>query len=183
MATEEVNKPPPLPSYPQLIIDVIEALNDKNGSNKTTISKYIESKYGDLSGGHSTLLTHHLNKMKETGELVFWKNNYMKADPNAPPRRGRGRPPKPKVSLPPGMVLSSGRPRGRPPKDPNAPSRSPKPRLPSESGRPRGRPRKMARPEGGIGGSSTAMTSTSVRPRGRPPKVKAPALTEVSVGH
>ncbi|KAK8674156.1 hypothetical protein V6N13_112452 [Hibiscus sabdariffa] len=183
MAAEEVNKPPPLPSYPQLIINAIEALNDKNGSNKTSISKHIESKYGDLPAGHSTLLSHHLNKMKETGELVFWKNNYMKVDPNAPPRRARGRPPKPKVPLPPGMVLSSGRPRGRPPKDPNAPPRSPKPKLPSGSGKPRGRPRKMARPEGGIGGSSTSVTSTSVRPRGRPPKVKASALTQVSVGH
>ncbi|KAK5819559.1 HMG-Y-related A [Gossypium arboreum] len=180
MATEEVNNPPSLPSYPQLIINAIEALNDKNGSNKTSISKYIESKYGDLPAGHSSLLSHHLNIMKESGELVFWKNNYMKADPNAPPRRGRGRPPKPKVPLPPGMVLSSARPRGRPPKDPNAPLRSPKP---SGSGKPRGRPRKMARPEGGIAASSTTMMSASVRPRGRPPKVKTSAFTEVSVGH
>ncbi|KAE8696055.1 HMG-Y-related protein B [Hibiscus syriacus] len=98
----------------------------------------------------------------------------MKADPNAPPRCGRGRPPKPKVPLPPGMVLSSGWPRGRPPKDPNAPPRSPKP---SGSGKPRGRPRKMARPEGEIGGCSTTMTSTSAVRR-RPPKVKASTLNE-----
>ncbi|XVF31675.1 hypothetical protein REPUB_Repub17cG0011800 [Reevesia pubescens] len=174
MATEEVNKPPSIPSYPQLIINAIESLNDKNGSNKTSISKYIESKYGDLPAGHTTLLSFHLNRMKGNGELIFWKNNYMKADPNAPPRRGRGRPPKPKVPLPPGVVLSPARPRGRPPKDPNAP-------VPSETGKPRGRPRKMARPEGGIGGSSTSMMAAAVRPRGRHPKVKASALTEVSV--
>ncbi|KAK8606667.1 hypothetical protein V6N13_052434 [Hibiscus sabdariffa] len=148
MATQELNNHHPLPSYPQLIINAIEELNNENGSNKTSISKYIESKYGDLPAAHSTLLSHHLNRMKESGELVFWKNNYMKADPNAPPRRGRGRPPKPKAPLPPGtVVFSTGRPRGRPPKDPNAP-----PRPPNPNGKPRGRPRKMARPEGGMGG-------------------------------
>ena len=172
----------------QLILNAIEALNDKNGSNKTSISKYIESKYGDLPAGHITLLSHHLNRMKETGELIFLKNNYLKADPSAPPKRGRGRPPKPKVRppkpkvpLPPGVVLSPARPRGRPPKDPNAPPRSPKPKVASGTGKPRGRPRKMARPEGGIGGSSTTIIAAAVRPRGRPPKVKASALTEVSV--
>ncbi|TYH62038.1 hypothetical protein ES332_D07G091400v1 [Gossypium tomentosum] len=179
MATEEVNKPPSLPSYPQLIMNAIEALNDKNGSNKTSISKYIESKYGDLPAGHTTLLSHHLNGMKQTGELVFLKNNYMKADPNAPPKRSRGRPPKPKVPLPPGVVLTPARPRGRPPKDPNAPITSSKP----GTGKPRGRPRKMARPEGGITGNSTLISTGSGRPRGRPPKVKTSPLTEVSVGH
>ncbi|EOY03919.1 Linker histone H1/H5 [Theobroma cacao] len=182
MATEEVNKPPSLPSYPQMIVNAIEALNDKNGSNKTSISKYIESQYGDLPAGHTTLLSHHLNRMKETGELIFWKNNYMKADPNAPPRRGRGRPPKSKDPLPPGVVLSPARPRGRPPKDPNAPPKSPKPKVASGTGKPRGRPRKMARPAGGIGGSSTTTMVAAVRPRGRPPKVKASALTEANSG-
>ncbi|BAU01753.1 hypothetical protein VIGAN_11105300 [Vigna angularis var. angularis] len=59
--------------------------------------------------------------MKESGELVFNKNNYMKTDQSAPPKRGRGRPPKPKAPVPPGTVVSPSRPRGRPPKDPNAP--------------------------------------------------------------
>lgn len=169
----------------QLILNAIEALNEKKGSNKTSISKYIESKYGDLPAGHTTLLSHHLNRMRETGELIFWKNNYIKAGPNAPPRRGRGRPPKPKdpLSPPPGAILSPARPRGRPPKDPNAPPRSPKPEVASKTGKPRGRPRKMARPEGGIGGSSTTVMAVTGRPRGRPPKVKASVLTQVTVGH
>uniref|UniRef100_A0A2P2KN82 H15 domain-containing protein n=1 Tax=Rhizophora mucronata TaxID=61149 RepID=A0A2P2KN82_RHIMU len=183
MAAEEVNKPPSLPPYHEMILQAIAALNEKNGSNKTSISKYIESKYGDLPAGHSTILSHNLNRMKDTGELVFWKNNYMKADPNAPPRRGRGRPPKAKDPLPPGAVLARARPRGRPPKDPSAPPKPVKPKVASTgSGRPRGRPRKMARPTGGITGSgattTVAMTAGSGRPRGRPPKVKAP---EVSV--
>ena len=165
----------------QMIFRAIEALNSDNGSNKSTISKYIESTYGNLPTGHSSLLTHHLNMMKASGELVFWKNNYMKRDPTAPPRRGRGRPPKLKVPLPPGSVLSPPKPRGRPPKDPNAPPKPPKPPKPvqmkvsSGTGKPRGRPRKFPRPA-----TPPAPPVPSGRPRGRPPKVKGP-LTEVSV--
>lgn len=164
-----------------MILKAIEALNEENGSNKSSISKYMESTYGDLPAGHSQLLSDHLNRMKDSGQLVFWKNNYSKPNPNAPPRRGRGRPPKPKDHLPPGPV-SPARPRGRPPKDPNAPPTLAKVKMSSGSGKPRGRPRKMARPTGGLGGSTTTSSTTTStgRPRGRPPKVK-PVLTEVSV--
>ncbi|KAL5573864.1 hypothetical protein UlMin_023461 [Ulmus minor] len=181
MATGEINKPP----YSQMIIDAIEALNEKKGSNKSTISKHIESTHGNLPAGHSTLLSHHLNKMKENGELVFWKNNYSKPDPNAPPRRGRGRPPKPRDLQQPASLPTPVRSRGRPPKDPNATPKPPKVKVSSgESGRPRGRPRKMARPTGGLAVSdtkTTAVTAASTgKPRGRPPKAKVP-LAEVSV--
>ncbi|XXG55463.1 hypothetical protein AAC387_Pa03g3128 [Persea americana] len=155
MAAEEVDKPASsLPQYPEMILAAIEALGDKNGSNKTSISKHIESSYGDLPVGHADLLVHHLDKMKRSGELIMVKNNYMKPDPNAPPKRGRGRPPKPKPELPPGAVLSPPRPRGRPPtlKDPAAAAGS----------RPRGRPPKKARP---------AVTGQP-RGRGRPPKAR-----------
>ncbi|XP_062107601.1 HMG-Y-related protein A-like [Humulus lupulus] len=178
MATEEVNKPPSLTPYPEMIIRAIESLNDPNGSNKSSISKYIESTYGDVPAGHSALLSHHLTRMRDTGELVFWKNNYSKADPNAPPRRGRGRPPKRKYPLSPDTILGPVRPRGRPPKDQNAPPKSPKVKVSSASDKPRGRPRKMVKPTGGLGGSGAAtVTATST---GRPPKVKT-QLTEVSV--
>ncbi|KAF5737816.1 HMG-Y-related protein A-like [Tripterygium wilfordii] len=183
MATEEVHKPASLPPYPEMIFEAIAALNESNGSNKTSISKHIESKYGDLPAGHSTLLSHHLNKMKDIGELVFLKNNYMKADPNAPPRRGRGRPPKPKDPLAPDAGLASSRPRGGQPKDPNAPPKPVKPKMATGSGKPRGRPRKMAKPSGGMGGAATTtveMVTGTRRPRGRPPKVK-PAVNEVTV--
>lgn len=159
-----------------MIMAAIEALNDKSGSNKSSISKYIESTYGDLPAAHSTLLAHHLNKMKQSGDLVMVKNNYMKPDPNAPPRRGRGRPPKPKVPLPPGTVLAPPRPRGRPPKprDPFAPVSPPK-KASSGSGKPRGRPPKKPK----VGTSSAPAPATGApRPRGRPPKVK-PAVVPV----
>ncbi|KAL5743474.1 hypothetical protein ACOSQ2_026590 [Xanthoceras sorbifolium] len=180
MAAEISRLPPTLPPYPQMILSAIEDLNEQNGSNKTSISKYIESKYGHLPAGHTTLLTHHLNRMKESGELVFWKNNYTIHDPNAPPRRGRGRPPKAKDPLTTDMDLGAARPRGRPPKDPNAPPTPVRPKITTGSGKPRGRPRKMARPSGGMTGTSTTMTMAPTgRGRGRPPKVKAP-LTEMS---
>lgn len=165
-----------------MILKAIEALDDKNGSNKSTISRHIEATHGDLPAGHSALLTLHLNKMKESGELVFWKNNYMKRDPDAPPRRGRGRPPKPKVALPTVMDIAPARPRGRPPKDPNAPPKPPKVKVSTGSGKPRGRPRKMARPSGGLRGSTATVPESTAtgKPRGRPPKVKAP-VTEFSV--
>ncbi|XP_004490811.1 HMG-Y-related protein A-like [Cicer arietinum] len=201
MATQEVNKPQSLPPYPEMIMKALEALHEPNGSNKSSITNYIESTYGELPEGHSNLVSHHLNQLKESGELVFSKNNYMKPDPNAPPKRGRGRPPKPKDPLAPlaTTVLSPPRPRGRPPKDPNA---SPKPKVSSGSGRPRGRPKKIARTEDSVSVSASASASgassvadvgvsggTSVaavpvapsgKPRGRPPKVK-PQMTEVSV--
>ncbi|KAL3525004.1 hypothetical protein ACH5RR_013376 [Cinchona calisaya] len=163
MATEEVGKPPSLPPYPQMIFEAVGALNQNEGANKSAISKYIESRYGDLPAGHSNLLSAHLTRMKDTGELSFFKNNYLFPDPTAPPKRGRGRPPKPKDPLAPGSVLpSEPKPRGRPKKDPNAEPtpKKPKPAAPpsqqsvSKTGRPRGRPRKVqpgGAPNGGAG--------------------------------
>ncbi|XP_076904346.1 uncharacterized protein LOC143559751 [Bidens hawaiensis] len=105
-------------SIDTLIFAAIEAADSKKGANKSSISKQIESTYGSLPAAHSTLLSHHLNKLKATGELIVVKNNYVKPDPNAPPRRGRGRPPKPKsddVSDTKQTVVR-GRKRGRPAK-------------------------------------------------------------------
>ncbi|GAB4827276.1 hypothetical protein Ancab_034165 [Ancistrocladus abbreviatus] len=191
MAAEEVNRLPSFPSYSEMIYSALDALNEKNGSNKSSISKYIESKYGNLPSGHKSLLQHHLTRMRDSGELIFWKNNYMKPNPNFI-RRGRGRPPKPRVpGAPPGPI----RPRGRPRKDSDSPHfalLSPPP-LPlhvplkntqataSQSGKPRGRPRKTPRPNDDGSAQGPALASSgpgpvktgSGRPRGRPPKVKS----------
>lgn len=165
-----------------MILDAIDVLDDKNGCNKSSISKQIESTYGNLPPAHSTLLTHHLNRMKATGQLVMVKNNYLKPDPNAPPKRGRGRPPKAKPALPPGAVPPPPRPRGRPPKsrDPFAPVPPPKKApAPSVSGRKRGRPPKTASRVEILHPPKVAKTAPSQTPagapprgRGRPPKVK-----------
>ncbi|PIN21745.1 hypothetical protein CDL12_05555 [Handroanthus impetiginosus] len=176
LAQPPVPAPATLPPYPEMILAAIEALNETNGSNKSSISKHIEATYGNLPPAHSTLLTHHLNRMKAAGQLLFIKNNYLKPDPNAPPRRGRGRPPKPKAPLPPGTVPPPPRPRGRPPKsrDPTAPPPPPKPKATSTtgsvSGKKRGRPPKAA--TAGATAPPAPAAEGAPRGRGRPPKVK-----------
>ncbi|CAN4097334.1 unnamed protein product [Withania somnifera] len=131
-----------------MIYEALDALNEEGGSNKSSITKYIESKYGDLSQDLSKLVPLHLENMKQNGDLIFLKNNYIKSGPGVPAKRGRGRPPKPKAPLPPGaesVESAPPKPRGRPRKDPNAPptSKKPKPDLGATTGRPRGRPRKV----------------------------------------
>ncbi|XP_042016591.1 HMG-Y-related protein B-like [Salvia splendens] len=188
--------PIPLPPYPEMILAAIQALNEENGSNKSAISKHIakdiEATYGPIPPAHSALLNHHLNKMKSSGQLLFLKNNYLVPDPNAPPRRGRGRPPKPKTPLPPGAPLLSPRPRGRPPKshDPNAPPPPPKPKspnaaAPSLSGKKRGRPPKAKPADADVDSAPDPAQNPAPaaegapRGRGRPPKVKPAATASV----
>lgn len=152
-----------------MIIAAIEALNEKGGSNKSSISKQMESAYPNLPPAHTALLTHSLSKMKQSGELVFVKNNYMKSsDPNAPPKRGRGRPPKPKDPFAPPHLVGPPRPRGRPPKPKDASHHNPS--TPA-TGRPRGRPKKPK--------TEAVATAPAGRGRGRPPKVK-PAVAPVA---
>ncbi|KAK2999488.1 hypothetical protein RJ639_024695 [Escallonia herrerae] len=79
-----------------MIFAAIDALKEKEGSNKSSISHYIESTHGDLPAGHANLLSDNLNKIKEVGELAMVKNNYLRPDPSASPKWGRGWPPKAK---------------------------------------------------------------------------------------
>ncbi|GJV61760.1 HMG-Y-related protein B-like protein [Tanacetum coccineum] len=138
---------PVLPPYPELILAAIEAIGSKNGATKTKISRQILSTYDILPAAHTTLLSHHLNKMKASGQLVFVTNNYVIPDPNSSPKRGRGRPAKPKELVPEGTVAAtptvSGqkRGRGRPPKPGKKVAAAPV-LLPSGERRGRGRPRK-----------------------------------------
>ncbi|KAI9170453.1 hypothetical protein LWI28_028270 [Acer negundo] len=174
-----------LPQYPEMIMAAIDALNENGGSSKAAISKQMESAYPDLPAAHATLLAHHLGKMKQSGQLAMDKNNYLKPDPNAPPKRGRGRPPKPKAPEPAGVVVSPPRPRGRPPKprDPFAPLAPSKKKSSGGSGRPRGRPPKKAKtapPAAATSAPAAAAAATGPpRGRGRPPKVK-PAVAPVA---
>ncbi|RWV88451.1 hypothetical protein GW17_00049457 [Ensete ventricosum] len=187
MATEEVSKPPSHPTYPEvpfaalMIMAAIEALDEKGGSNKSAIARHIASTYQDLSESHPSLLTAHLARMKESGELLFVKNNYMRPGPVAPPKRGRGRPPKPKPELPPGEAAAprpQPRPRGRPPK-PKDPVAAAVAKATSGMPRRRGRPpKKVAR----SAGTEAATAGGGVkRGRGRPPKVKPAVATDDAV--
>lgn len=165
----------------QLILTAIAALGEKEGSNKSDISKYIETTFsGVLPQGHEAALSEALAKMKESGELLLVKNNYFKGDPDSAPRRGRGRPPKPKQPLPPGASPPTPRPRGRPPK-PKDPLAAAIAKVASGLPRPRGRPPKKHRPAVAAI-PKTAAKSAGLKPavpgmkrgRGRPPKVRVP---------
>ncbi|EOY21271.1 hypothetical protein QUC31_007256 [Theobroma cacao] len=200
--TTTAGLPPNLshPPYSEMISEAIEALKERNGSSKRAIAKYIESAYKDLPPTHSALLTHHLKRLKNNGILVMVKKSYKlataarsdaslpdSAPPHPPdaspgPKRGRGRPPKPKPTIPTvdpnsqqpvplvdGPKKSPGRPRkdgpagplgprkgrGRPPK--SGPKKSP------------GRPRKPKTVRSVVGANAVK------RGRGRPPK----ALTQL----
>ncbi|KAK9091656.1 hypothetical protein Sjap_024833 [Stephania japonica] len=58
------------PSYSEMIIGAIGELSERGGSKVESISRAIESKYNDLPFAHPRLLSHHLGKMLETGEIV-----------------------------------------------------------------------------------------------------------------
>ncbi|XP_010459006.1 PREDICTED: HMG-Y-related protein A-like isoform X2 [Camelina sativa] len=168
-----------------MIMEAIEALNDKNGSNKTTIAKQIESTQQTLPPSHTTLLSYHLNQMKKTGQLLMVKNNYMKPDPHAPPKRGRGRPPKLKTQAESAASAAAAtvsadppRSRGRPPKQRDPSEISIEPPKESGSGRPRGRPPKRPRTDSDKVVAPEPATGER-RGRGRPPKVKPTVVAAV----
>ncbi|XP_024971297.1 uncharacterized protein LOC112510191 isoform X2 [Cynara cardunculus var. scolymus] len=84
--------PPPSthahPPYAEMITAAITALKDKDGSSRQAISKYIEKEYTNLPPTHSVLLTHHLKRLKNQGELMMVKHSYM-----LPPRSVPFQPP------------------------------------------------------------------------------------------
>lgn len=136
------------------------------GSTKAAISAHIEtslSSFG-LPADHASLLSSHLASMSASGELTLIDGLYSLPAV----KRGRGRPPKPRLPGEPGPRRNPSdgprRPRGRPPKprDPSAPEKVP---------RPRGRP-----PKSTNGGSGEP--TGEKKQRGRPPKVR-PQFAEV----
>ncbi|KAM7268510.1 hypothetical protein ACFE04_010676 [Oxalis oulophora] len=121
------------PSYTEMIYAAITALREQDGSSKRAIAKYIEGVFTDLPSSHSSLLTHHLKRLKDNGSLLMVKKSYklprsdfpdnninnininnlavvaqaVAASPTTTslavttgPKKGRGRPPKPKPNGP-----------------------------------------------------------------------------------
>lgn len=147
----------------QMILAAISATESQSGASKSSISDHIESTYSDrLPPSHASLLAAHLATMASAGELVVVGHDvYLRASPETPPPKRRGRPPKPRLPAPADAAPKR---RGRPPKsvDPLA-----TPKIP----RPRGRPPKHD--------GDPEQAGLAKRPRGRPLKARPPQFTEV----
>ncbi|KAK9106112.1 hypothetical protein Scep_022956 [Stephania cephalantha] len=68
-----------------MIIGAIGELSERGGSKAESISMVIESKYDDLPFAHPRLLSHHLGKMVERGEIVCdgkLRYGFVKCSPN-----------------------------------------------------------------------------------------------------
>ncbi|KAM0043591.1 putative linker histone H1/H5, domain H15, AT hook, DNA-binding protein [Helianthus debilis subsp. tardiflorus] len=73
------------PPYPEMIMAAIAALDDKDGSSRQAIAKYIEREYSNLPPTHPNLLTHHLKRMKNEGQLIMIKHSYAFPPPRSVP--------------------------------------------------------------------------------------------------
>ncbi|KAJ4960822.1 hypothetical protein NE237_020732 [Protea cynaroides] len=120
------------PPYAEMITTAIRVLDDKKGSSRTAIKKYIDSTYSNLPASHSALFSHHLKKLKNSGSVTMVKQSYklpksaqaksasVASTSLVPGQRGRGRPPKAKPLDPgPAFPLPKRSP-GRPPKSKTA---------------------------------------------------------------
>ncbi|KAF8011170.1 hypothetical protein BT93_J1708 [Corymbia citriodora subsp. variegata] len=61
---------PDHPTYALMIHRAIQELNEEGGSSEESISKFIKAEYRDLPWGHASLLSHHLMKLSECGEII-----------------------------------------------------------------------------------------------------------------
>ncbi|KAG0464262.1 hypothetical protein HPP92_020331 [Vanilla planifolia] len=176
MADTEDSKSVSHTPYHEVVTEAITALGEQDGSTKSAILYHIETTYrGNLPANHEAALSEALATMKDAGDVLLINNKYKNSTPGTLPRRGRGRPPKPKVSPPPGQDPPTPRPRGRPPKirDPLAVAVA---KAAAGFPRSRGRPKKI-RPAS----SALPMTVVGVkRGRGRPPKVRATVAEAVA---
>ncbi|KAK8962498.1 hypothetical protein KSP40_PGU020609 [Platanthera guangdongensis] len=164
----------------QMILAAIAALGEKEGPNKSAIIKFIEATYsGSLEEGYTAEISDALEKLQDSGELQLVRSHFVKVETVASPRRGRGRPKKPKSVPSPGPAAQTPLRRGRPPKPKGSHAAAVK--IAGGISRRRGRPRKKHRPAvvaappaGAKGREATAVILVK-RKRGRPRKVKPPA--------
>ncbi|KAL3720517.1 hypothetical protein ACJRO7_005348 [Eucalyptus globulus] len=89
---------PDHPTYALMIRRAIQELNEEGGASEELISKFIKAEYQDLPWGHASLLSHHLKKLSECGEIVsasvnryilpFGDNNLFKPGRRDKSKRG-----------------------------------------------------------------------------------------------
>lgn len=81
-------------------------MNERDGSSERTIAEYIKTHHSDLPLTHASLLTTHLKRLSDDGQILMVKNSYKLARSAPPPavsvnvaesigqKKRRGRPPK-----------------------------------------------------------------------------------------
>ncbi|XP_073056392.1 uncharacterized protein [Primulina eburnea] len=94
------------PPYAEIIKDAIASLNERNGSSKRAIAKYIKTHHTNLPPTHASLLASHLKRLRDDGLILMVKNSYKLAGSAPPPpvsvngadssgkKKRPGRPPK-----------------------------------------------------------------------------------------
>ncbi|KAL7114646.1 hypothetical protein ACP275_04G134100 [Erythranthe tilingii] len=167
------------PPYAEMITAAISELNERNGSSKRAVAKYIETHYSNLPPTHSALLTHYLKRLKINGQILMVKHSYKLPRSTPPPavngavkpdpastgsKRRPGRPPKPKPD-----AIQTPVPVFAPPMDMNAlPNIAPAPQQPPHNSDVGQGP--VYVPVVGPENGTAAVEPVFKRGRGRPPK-------------
>ncbi|KAK0605072.1 hypothetical protein LWI29_022489 [Acer saccharum] len=168
-----------------MIYATITTLKKKNRSSKIVIGKHIEQSYSNLPANHSTLLTQHLQRLKNTGHLLMVKKSYKLPRCDAPvPETNNNNNQDNAVNISSsahGSKTSRGP--GRPPKNLNAVKAQPVSvsiglvdQTPHLTPAKRGRGRQISGPPVGLGGRADAVVPKlkrrTKRHVGRPKKVQ-----------
>ncbi|KAK1587412.1 hypothetical protein Q3G72_012556 [Acer saccharum] len=171
-----------------MIYATITTLKKKNRSSKIAIGKHIEQSYSNLPANHSTLLTQHLQRLKNTEHLLMVKKSYKLPRCDAPvPETNNNNNQDNAVNISSsahGSKTSRGP--GRPPKNLNAVKAQPVSvsiglvdQTPHLMPAKRGRGRQISGPPVGLGGRADAVVPKlkhrTKRHVGRPKKVQVQA--------
>ncbi|XP_078167012.1 uncharacterized protein LOC144561792 [Carex rostrata] len=184
-------KPVLHPPYKEMILKAVVVLNERGGSSKHAISKFIKTTYTHLSEKHNALLAHHLRRLRTEGALHMLRHSY-KLSPRSKlnlassivTSRPRGRPKKvletSQSSLGQSVKLTVKRAPGRPPKSlavKRGPGRPPKSQLLAPNKQP-GRPPKIQAVKRGPGRPPKILAVK--KSPGRPPKIPAVGMEKVA---
>lgn len=175
-----------------MILKAVVVLNERGGSSKHAISKFIKTTYTHLSEKHNALLAHHLRRLRTEGTLHMLRHSYklsprskLNLASSAVTSRPRGRPKKvpetSQLSFGQSGKLTVKRAPGRPPKSlavKRGPGRPPKSQLLAPNKRP-GRPPKIQAVKRGPGRPPKILAVK--KSPGRPPKVPAVGMAKVAL--
>jgi linker histone H1 and H5 family len=169
--------------YVQMILKAVASLNERGGSSKRAISKFIKTKYTDLPKRHDTMLALHLRRLRTKGALHMHRRSY-KLSPRSKlnlsssvASQPRGRPKK--VPGTTGILAVKKGP-GRPPKSlavKKGPGRPPKSSAVKKGP---GRPPKILAFKNGPG--RPLKVGAVKKGPGRPPKVLTIGTAKAAVG-